>query len=118
MIAAVPLDETKKEISPSFGRAPYLMMYDTETRKSEVIENTASFAEGGAGIKAAQLTLDHKAEALIAKSCGENAAKVLKAAHVKLYQAKGIDMKENLALLEEGKLPVLGRFHAGFHGGR
>lgn len=116
MIIAVPLDDTKKNVCVSFGRAPYFMMHDTKTDKTEIIDNPAAEAQGGAGIKSAQLVVDNNADALITVRCGENAAQVFNAAKVEIYEANGINAEENVKSLSEGKLKLLTHFHAGFHG--
>ena len=57
MKIVIPVDEKKPESSVcvSFGRAPYFMLHDTEGKTTEYIANTAAEAQGGAGLKAAQL---------------------------------------------------------------
>ena len=39
-------------IDPSFGRAPFFLIIETETMAVEVVENTAAEAGHGAGIAA------------------------------------------------------------------
>ncbi|MGI6174346.1 MAG: NifB/NifX family molybdenum-iron cluster-binding protein [Christensenellales bacterium] len=116
MIIAIPVDENKVSVCVSFGRAPYFMIHDTESEKTEIVENLAASAQGGAGIKAAQLVADRKTDALITVRCGENAAEVFKTAGIKMYQADGTDAKQNIDALKNGKLVPLTSFHAGFHG--
>ena len=58
MKIAIPLDENKKDVCVSFARAPYFMVCDGNEDAVEIIENPAAEAEGGAGLKAAQLVLD------------------------------------------------------------
>lgn len=116
MKIAVPTDENKTDVCVSFGRAPYFLFYDTETKDTEILENPAAQAEGGAGLKAAQFVADNGAEVLITIRCGENAAEVLKEAEISIYKAEGSDAAANLAAYEGGKLSKLTHFHAGFHG--
>ena len=118
MKIAIPVDENTMEtpVCVSFGRAPYYLIHDTETGKAEFVVNTAADAEGGAGLKAAQLVVDSGADALLTVRCGQNAAEVLTAAEVKIYQTKFTGAKENLAAFREGKLAPMAQFHAGFHG--
>ena len=44
MKIAIPIDEkdTNNLVSVSFGRAPYYLIYDTESKAAEYIENTAA----------------------------------------------------------------------------
>ena len=116
MIIAVPMDENKKDICVSFGRAPFFLFSNTETGKEELKANPAAEASGGAGIKAAQAVVDGGAGTLITVRCGENAAEVFKAANIKIYKAEGSDAHENLKALAEGSLQELTHFHAGYHG--
>lgn len=116
MMIAIPLDENKTGVCAFFGRAPYLMIHDTNSGKTKIVNNSAASAQGGAGIKTAQLITDQKADALITVRCGENAAEVFKAAGVRIYQAEGVDAQQNIEALKNGKLAPLIHFHAGFHG--
>ena len=75
-------------VCPSFGRAPYFLIYDTQTKESVYLDNTAAASAGGAGIKAAQMVLDSKAEVLLAPRLGENAAQVLIEAEIKILKTK------------------------------
>ena len=118
MIIAIPLDESKENVCVSFGRAPYFLFHDTETNISETVTNTAAQAQGGAGIKAAQLVADRHADVVITVRCGQNAAEVLLAANIAVYKAAGTSAAENLAALSEGKLEKLQSFHPGFHGSK
>ena len=116
MKIAVPLDENRTEVCGSFGRAPYMLFRDTQKNTEEILPNPAADVEGGAGLKAAQFVVDHGAQALITVRCGENAAQVLQAAEIAIYHSQGGAARSDLAALEEGKLPLLTSFHAGFHG--
>lgn len=102
-------------VCPSFGRAPYFLLFNTDNRKSEVVDNPGASAQGGAGIKAAQALVDSKADVLLTPRCGENAAEVLHAANIALYKSTEGSVAVNITLFTEGKLPVLEEIHAGFH---
>jgi predicted Fe-Mo cluster-binding NifX family protein len=118
MIIAIPTDENHSgsSICVSFGRAPYFLFYDTEKDTRDFIANPAAQATGGAGIKAAQFVVDHKADTLITVRAGQNAAEVLKAADIKVFQAVNGPVEHNLGQFNEGKLAELTSFHPGFHG--
>lgn len=120
MKVMIPVNENKEPatVCPSFGRAPYYLIYDTESKAKEIVNNTAADAQGGAGIKAAQLIADSGAKAVLTVRCGQNAADVLKAADVKVYKTSSDQADENLKAFEEGKLEEMTQFHAGFHGHR
>ena len=83
MKIVIPVDAKTLEsnICASFGRAPYFLIYDTETKESVFINNSAAASTGGAGIKAAQTIVDNNANALLTPRCGQNLyADVIKSA--------------------------------------
>ncbi|PKM85710.1 MAG: dinitrogenase iron-molybdenum cofactor biosynthesis protein [Firmicutes bacterium HGW-Firmicutes-11] len=118
MKIAIPMDDKTMEgdVCISFGRAPYFLFYDIETKDVVFIENSAATSQGGAGIKAAQMVVDNQVDALLTPRCGENAAEVLNAANVKIYKTSSASVQDNIAAFEEGTLPLLDEIHAGFHG--
>lgn len=118
MKIAIPVDEKTLEsnVCPSFGRTPNFLIYDTETKESVFIDNSAAASTGGAGIKAAQTIVDNKANALLTPRCGQNAADVIKAADIKIFKTTFALVKDNIAAFIDGKLPLLDEIHAGFHG--
>ncbi|MGI5900241.1 MAG: NifB/NifX family molybdenum-iron cluster-binding protein [Christensenellales bacterium] len=118
MKIAIPVDEKTLEsnVCVSFGRTPYFLIYDTETKESIFIDNSAAASTGGAGIKAAQTIVDNKANALLTPRCGQNAADVIKSADIKIYKTTSASVKDNIAAFVDGKLPLLNEIHAGFHG--
>ena len=72
MNIAIPVDEKTLEsnVCVSFGRTPYFLIYDVETKESIFIDNSAAASTGGAGIKAAQIIVDNKASALLTPRLG------------------------------------------------
>lgn len=118
MKIAIPVDEKTLEsnICVSFGRTPYFLIHDTETKESVFIDNSAAASTGGAGIKAAQTIVDNKANVLLTPRCGENAADVLKSADIKIFKTTSASVKGNIDDFIDGKLSLLDEIHAGFHG--
>jgi predicted Fe-Mo cluster-binding NifX family protein len=117
MKIAMPVDDKSMEttVCQSFGRTPYYLIYDTESKESVFLDNSAVASQGGAGIKAAQTIVDSKVSALLTPRCGENAAAVIKAANISMYKTINDSIKDNLEALSAGKLAVLEEIHAGFH---
>lgn len=117
MKIAIPVDEKKLETSVcvSFGRAPFFLMYDTETKENNFMDNSAAASQGGAGIKAAQTIVDSKVSALLTPRCGENAAEVLRAADTKIYKTNNGSAMDNINAFMDGNLSLLNEIHAGFH---
>ena len=115
MKIAIPVDDKNLEsnVCVSFGRAPYFLVYNTETRENNFIKNSATASTGGAGIKAAQIIVDSNVNALLTPRCGENAANVLKAADIKIYKTAGISAKKNIDDFMSDKLSLLDEIHPG-----
>lgn len=118
MKIAIPVDEKdiKSNVCVSFGRTPYFLLYDTHTKESVFLDNSAVASTGGAGIKAAQVIVDNKVNALLTPRCGQNAADVLKTADIKIFKTTNASIKENIEDYISGNLPLLEEIHAGFHG--
>jgi predicted Fe-Mo cluster-binding NifX family protein len=117
MKIAMPVDDKSMETSvcQSFGRTPYFLIYDTESKACVFLDNSAAASQGGAGIKAAQTIVDRNVNALLTPRCGENAAEVMKAAGIKIYKTKNDSIQDNINTLNEEKLSLLEDIHAGFH---
>lgn len=118
MKIAIPVEKDNLEttVCPSFGRAPYFLLYQLDTKESEFINNPAASSPGGAGIKAAQVIVDSAAQVLLTPRCGENAADVLKASNIKIYKTSGTSAQENISAFSKGELSLLEEIHPGFHG--
>ncbi|NLN98229.1 MAG: dinitrogenase iron-molybdenum cofactor biosynthesis protein [Eubacteriaceae bacterium] len=119
MKLAIPVDEKNIEapVSESFGRAPFFLIYNTDTQENTFVDNAAAASSGGAGIKAVQIIVDYAIHALLTPRCGQNAADVLKAADIQIYQSMPGSAKANIEAFEDNRLPILDEIHAGFHGG-
>lgn len=118
MKIAIPVEDQgmAASVSQSFGRAPYYLIYDTDTKECKFIDNSAIASQGGAGIKAAQIIVDSGVSALLTPLCGENAAKVLNTANIILYKTVDVSVQNNIAAFNSGILPLLDDIHPGFHG--
>ena len=118
MKIVIPVDEKtlESDVCASFGRTPYFLIHDTETKESVFIDNSAAASTGGAGIKAAQTIVDNKANVLLTPRCGENAVDVLKSADIKIFKTTSASAKDNIDDFINGKLSLLDEIHAGFHG--
>ena len=118
MKIAIPVDEKSVDsnVCISFGRTPYFLIYDVDTKESVFLDNSAAASTGGAGIKAAQTIVDNKANVLLTPRCGENAAEVLKSADIEIFKTTSASVKDNIDAFIDGKLSLLDEIHAGFHG--
>ncbi|HSL93031.1 MAG TPA: NifB/NifX family molybdenum-iron cluster-binding protein [Bacillota bacterium] len=117
MKIAIPVDEKSWEttVCQSFGRAPYYLIYETETRHHEFKVNEAASSSGGAGVKAAQLIVDEKIDTVLTPRCGENSAEVLIGAGIQILRTAHALAKDNIRAFLEGKLLKLEEIHGGYH---
>ena len=75
------------EVDPRFGRAPYILIVDTETLAFEAVDNSENVnAFKGAGIKAASMVSERGAQVLMTGYCGPKAFTTLEAAGVKVVK--------------------------------
>jgi predicted Fe-Mo cluster-binding NifX family protein len=118
MKIAIPMNvpDMQSGVCSSLGRAPYFLIYDTDTSESTWLDNAAAASAGGAGIRTAQMLADSGADALITPRCGDNAGKVLRGAGIRVYRSKDGTAERNIDALMAGELEPLVEFHAGHHG--
>ncbi len=70
-------------VDPRFARAPYFIVYDTETDEWQAVGNAQNVqAAGGAGPQAAQNLASLGAEVVLTGHCGPNAYRTLSAAGI------------------------------------
>jgi predicted Fe-Mo cluster-binding NifX family protein len=74
------------QVESRFGRSPFLIKYDTGTKKWQAFSNPGASQSGGAGVAAAQFAIDQKADAVISGEFGPNAARVFQAAKIKMLR--------------------------------
>lgn len=118
MKIAIPMDEKSLEttVCASFGRAPYFLIYNTETGESLFLDNSAAASQGGAGIKASQTLVDNSVNAVLTPRCGQNAEEVLSKAEVRIFKTISGTAQQNIDAFKADKLSVLNDIHPGFHG--
>lgn len=113
----IPTNSEKSEegICPSFGRAPYFMIWNTESGQGEYKKNPGAESTSGAGIKAAQTVVDIIPDVVIAPRMGKNSADVITAKSMKIYKSISENINETINNFMEGKLDELTDIHPGFH---
>ncbi|MCC7565647.1 MAG: NifB/NifX family molybdenum-iron cluster-binding protein [Methanomicrobiaceae archaeon] len=72
-----------------FGRAPYFIIYDTDSGDTAAIQNELADAPGGVGPRVAQLMHTNGVEAVISGRVGGNAERALAAAGIAMYAYDG-----------------------------
>jgi len=95
------------QVDPRFGRAAYILIIDSETLAFEVLDNKDNVnALKGAGIQAAKMVSDKKAEVLLTGFCGPNAFKVLKAAGIGVASNAEGTIRDAVKAYLDGTLPL------------
>jgi len=88
-----------------FGRAPGFIIYDTETKQFEAVDNSMNLnAAQGAGIQAAMNVIKAGAKVLVSGHCGPKAFTVLKQAEVKIFNANAATVSEAVEKYVSGML--------------
>ncbi len=73
-------------VDPRFGRARYLIQYDSASESFVSLDNSEQMAAAqGAGVQAAQKVVGFGADALLTGHCGPKAFQVLAEANVTIY---------------------------------
>lgn len=94
-------------VDPSFGRAPYIMIVDTDTMAVEALDNQENMnALKGAGIQAATMVSEHGADVLLTGHCGPNAFKALQAAKIGVANNAAGTVREAVQAYIDGKLSL------------
>lgn len=109
-IAICSLENNEQsKISERFGRAPWIAVYDNDSKKWEFIENSQNLnAMQGAGIQTAQNVINTEVQAVITCNTGPKAMKVLQSAEIKVYEVSaGKRIVECVVFYEAGKLACL-----------
>ncbi len=89
-----------------FGRSPWLIKFDTESKEWESFINPGASESGGAGVAAAQFVINKGASAVISGNFGPNAANAFKAAKIKmfLFPAGEASVEQVVEQFEQGNL--------------
>lgn len=100
--------EDKILTASHFGRAPWFVIFETETKEYQYIDNSShSDSPHGAGINTASLILDSEVETLISPVLGPKAADLIKNSSIKVYKAPENSTIENvLTLFFENSLEI------------
>lgn len=74
------------DLEDIFGRAEGFLIFDTETKNIETIDNSKNIVhEHGVGIKSAELLLSYKVDVVVSKSFGPKAQDVFDASGTKTF---------------------------------
>lgn len=110
-------DDLDFDVNPFFGRAPCFVFVDPETMAFDAVVNPALMSTGGAGIRAAQLVVEHRAAAVLTGNVGPNAYGVLRAADVPIYLVGPCTVRQAVDQFNAGALQPLQQASAQSHAG-
>ena len=97
--------ELSSEIDLRFGRARWLIVFDSETEGFQAHDNELNLnAAQGAGIQTGRNIANIGADAVITGNVGPNAFKTLTAAKVKVFFAEKQTVQQAFDLYKTGKL--------------
>jgi predicted Fe-Mo cluster-binding NifX family protein len=97
--------ELTSEIDPRFGRARWLIVFNTEADDFEVYSNEVNLnAVQGAGIQTGQNIANLGVEAVITGNVGPNAFRTLRAAGVKIFLADKPTVAEAVESFKAGNM--------------
>jgi len=96
------------QLHPQFGRCPWLLFVDTDTRACEPVANICAELEVGAGIGVSQVVADHGVDAVLSGDVGPKAYEVLTGAGITIYRCPpGITVDQAIDRLQAGALQPL-----------
>jgi len=92
-------------VDQRFGRARFLVLYDTETREWSVHDNQQNLnAAQGAGIQAGRKVVELGAGAVVTGHCGPKAFATLKAGDIDIYPGATGTVQEAINEFSQGAL--------------
>jgi predicted Fe-Mo cluster-binding NifX family protein len=107
MILVFPSDgkNIHDNIDQRFGRCPYFVAYNTETKQVRCVSNEQNYqAAQGAGIQSATHVVNMKADVCLTHHCGPKAFKVFQTAGVKVVVGVKGNIKDVIENFENGEL--------------
>jgi len=95
-------------VDPRFGRAPYIVICDTQKPDIEVIDNLATSQQaGGAGVKAAETVAGRHVDYVVSQNFGPKALQVFRAAGVKAAVLSEGTVAAAVELIQRGQLQTI-----------
>jgi predicted Fe-Mo cluster-binding NifX family protein len=71
-------------VSNNFGRSPFIIIYNDETKKYNYFENIGFKIQDGSGLKAAEILIRNNADVLLTREIGRKAYSVLMKEHINI----------------------------------
>ncbi len=106
MLIAVSINKPDllAELSDTFGRSKYFIIYNSNDNKSEILINPFSMEMGGAGIQSARFLFEKNIDVLITTDIGAHPLSFLNSLNIKVYRCVKESAEEAIKLFKEKKL--------------
>ena len=115
-VASQGMDLTSK-VDNRFGRAPYFLIYDTQSEKAQVVTNGQNVnAVQGAGIQAAENVTNMNVDLVVAGNFGPKAFRALRAAGAKVALRANGTVSEAIELALNDELEICEKANVKGHG--
>ncbi|MTI80928.1 MAG: dinitrogenase iron-molybdenum cofactor biosynthesis protein [Firmicutes bacterium] len=110
-------ENQSSEVNPRLGRCERFIIHDTDTGKSNVVENGGRLSSSGAGVATAKMLADLGVNAVITGFVGPKAFAALEAAGIKIFIGAQGTVEQSLKLYQDNKLDEAQSANAGAHSG-
>jgi len=118
MKIAIPAKDRQPSaaVDDRLGRAQWFVLYDTDTRTWDAIENAPTQQPlHGAGVQSGEALMRAGVTAVLAPHCGPNAFRVLQAGGISVFLGATGTVEETLAAYQAGSLLQAGAADVGGH---
>ena len=75
----------ESSICSNLGRSPFIIIYDSEIKKYNCLENYGFLVQDGSGLKAAEIIIQNNVDTLLTREIGHKAYSVLVKEHVVIH---------------------------------
>lgn len=109
--------DLQSDLDPRFGRCLYFIIYDTDSKQYEAVENNNIGGIGGVGIQTAQMMIDKDIKVVITGNCGPNAFNTLQAAGIQLVAGVSGKVEKAIEEYQKGNLKIANQSSTKPHSG-
>lgn len=98
MKLAIALKENdyNSSVDERFGRAPFFIIIDSDTKEFEIIENEAKDEATGAGLKAIKNLLKYEIDIIIAGEIGPKAGELIYGLEIPTFKFKDLEKVDEI----------------------
>ena len=89
-------NEYNSSVDERFGRAPFFIIIDSDTKEFEIIENEAKDEATGAGLKAVKNLLKYEIDTIIAGEIGPKAGELIYDLEIPTFKFKDLEKVDEI----------------------